>query len=136
MFTAFENCKSIEEVANNAARFERMNLKREYTKNSNEIFSIPTTYEFYYENSEMKLLEDVITYVEYTKKQWEKEKKKKESREKNNYFVRKLDRKLVDDGIDHIATVSHYILRVARKISEQTQMPTFIIYNASEIPTI
>lgn len=56
MFTAFENCKSIEEVANNAARFERMNLKREYTKNSNEIFSIPTTYEFYYENSEMKLL--------------------------------------------------------------------------------
>ena len=59
MFTAFENCKSIEEVANNAARFERMNLKREYTKNSNEIFSIPTTYEFYYENSEMKLLEDV-----------------------------------------------------------------------------
>lgn len=132
MFTAFENCKSIEEVANNAARFERMNLKREYTKNSNEIFSIPTTYEFYYENSEMKLLEDVITYVEYTKKQWEKEKKKKESREKNNYFVRKLDRKLVDDGIDHIATVSHYILRVARKISEQTQMPTFIIYNAKE----
>ena len=130
MFTAFENCKSIEEVANNAARFERMNLKREYTKNSNEIFSIPTTYEFYYENSEMKLLEDVITYVEYTKKQWEKEKKKKESREKNNYFVRKLDRKLVDDGIDHIATDSHYILRVARKISEQTQMPTFIIYNA------
>ena len=45
MFTAFENCKSIEEVANNAARFERMNLKREYTKNSNEIFSIPTTYD-------------------------------------------------------------------------------------------
>ena len=44
------------------------------TQNSNEIFSIPTTYEFYYENSEMKLLEDVITYVEYTKKQWEKEK--------------------------------------------------------------
>lgn len=44
--------------------------------------------------------------------------------------MRKLDRKLVDDGIDHIATVSHYILRVARKISEQTQMPTFIIYNA------
>ena len=60
MFTAFENCKSIEEVANNAARFERMNLKREYTKNSNEIFSIPTTYEFYYENSEMKLLEDPV----------------------------------------------------------------------------
>lgn len=47
MFTAFENCKSIEEVANNAARFERMNLKREYTKNSNEIFSIPTTYDEY-----------------------------------------------------------------------------------------
>lgn len=128
MLIPFEQCNSIEEIADNAAKFQRTNLEKVHDKkNTNKTFVIDKMYRFLYANNKMKLHEDITVQKEYSKKQWEENKQVGETYRQS---MQTLSRYTIDDDLDHIATVSHYILKVARDMSEQTCTPVFIIYNA------
>lgn len=121
----FEKCKTIREFADNAADFQRSGLYKE-KKGTNSLV-IPKEYTTFYENHDIFLLEDITLQVEYTKQQWEKNRK---TGNEEVFSVRKLGKAKVDDSLNHIATVSHYILEFARNLSIQTKRATVVIYNA------
>jgi len=127
----WKECRTIEEYADNAAIYNRS--KREYIQDKNNVvengepFQIPQEYLHNYSNNEMDLYQDICVAVESSKTSWMSQKVGIDDRSSTSKFITKQQLKT---NLDHLATVSHYILDVGHTISSQTKRPAVIIYNA------